>query len=410
MAAVLVIEDSPIILKILGHMFRRTPEYEAVFCASAAEAEILLDSAEHFVAAVVDLHLPDAPNGEVVDLILKHRVPCIVLSGLQDESRREELLLKGVVDYVYKENQQSYDYVFHLLGRLEKNTHIKILIADDSAPTRKFIGQCLKAQRYQLLEAENGKQALQLLEQHPDTRLLIADYNMPEMDGIALVKHLRHEQKRKKLSIIGLSAESEGFLSARFIKHGADDFLRKPFYPEELHIRVMHCLERQELIGQLYQLAHCDSLTGLFNRRHFFANAPELLLKAREQNTVPCVAMLDIDHFKRINDDFGHDIGDVVLKAFARLLKDNFTGSLLARLGGEEFALLVSDQNPASLAAELDDLRERCAQLVYGPTGVPELSFSAGLSAQGEDIDALLKDADEWLYHAKESGRGRCCY
>ncbi|MCJ8169989.1 diguanylate cyclase [Atopomonas sediminilitoris] len=410
MAAVLVIEDSPLILKILGHMFRRTPAYEAVFCASMLEAEILLDSAEHFVAAVVDLNLPDAPHGEAVDLVLKHRVPCIVLSGNQDEQRREELLLKGVVDYVFKESQQSYDYVFHLLGRLSKNTQIKILIADDSSATRTFISQCLKAQRYQLLQAENGQQALALLEQHPDVRLLITDYNMPQMDGIELVKHLRHEQQRKKLSIIALSAENESYISARFIKHGADDFLRKPFFPEELHIRVMHCLERQELIEQLYQLAHCDALTGLFNRRHFFNHAPALLKQAHDAQQSVCVAMLDIDFFKRVNDNYGHDVGDVVIQRFANLLQENFQDALLARLGGEEFALLVLNQSASSLAAELDDLREQCALIEYGQSGAPELSYSAGVCAQGADIDELLKGADELLYDAKQAGRGRCCY
>lgn len=119
---ILVIEDSPLVLKILEHLFRQEPDLQPLFCASMAEAEVLLEtSAALFFGAIVDLNLPDAPDGEVVDLVLRHAVPCIVLTGSYDEQRRDSLLLKGVVDYVLKESQHSYEYAFRLLHRLERN-------------------------------------------------------------------------------------------------------------------------------------------------------------------------------------------------------------------------------------------------------------------------------------------------
>ncbi|MBJ7546951.1 response regulator, partial [Pseudomonas sp. OA3] len=116
MRNILVIEDSPLVLKILEHLFRQETDLEPIFCASLAEAEVMLEtSAALFFAAIVDLHLPDAPDGESVDLVMRYHLPCIVLSGSYNEQRRDDLLMKGVVDYVLKESQHSYEYAFRLL-------------------------------------------------------------------------------------------------------------------------------------------------------------------------------------------------------------------------------------------------------------------------------------------------------
>ena len=121
MRNILVIEDSPLVLKVLEHLFRQDGALQPVFCASFGEAQLLLEtSANLFFAAIVDLNLPDAPNGEVVDLVLQYSLPCIVLSSSYNEQRRDELLLKGVVDYVLKESQHSYDYVLRLIHRLSR--------------------------------------------------------------------------------------------------------------------------------------------------------------------------------------------------------------------------------------------------------------------------------------------------
>lgn len=240
MRNILVVEDSPMVLKILEQMFRQQADLQPLFCATLNEAQVLLEaSAELFFAAIIDLNLPDAPNGEIVDLVLHYQLPCIVLTGSYDEQRREEMLLKGVVDYVLKESQYSYDYAFRLLHRLERNRSVKILVADDSNATRHFIRNVLRSHLYQIHEAADGEEALRILQEQPDFDLLITDHSMPGLSGFELTKVLRQKLKRHDLSILGLSADSKGSLSAQFIKHGADDFLRKPFCPEELTCRVM---------------------------------------------------------------------------------------------------------------------------------------------------------------------------
>ncbi|WP_369958581.1 diguanylate cyclase domain-containing protein [Pseudomonas benzenivorans] len=406
MRNILVIEDSPLVLKILDHLFRQEPDLQPLFCASLAEAEVMLEaSAELFFAAIVDLHLPDAPNGESVDLVMRHRLPCIVLSGSYNEQRRDELLLKGVVDYVLKESQHSYEYAFRLLHRLESNSQVKILIAEDSDATRHYIRHVLTPHRFQLLDARDGDETLRILQEQPDIDLLVVDHSMPGLSGFELVKLLRQKLKRHELIIIGLSADAKGSLSAMFIKHGADDFLRKPFCPEELNCRVISTLERRDLMRALKQAAQYDALTGLNNRRAFYEQGLKQLQRAQRDGQRLSVAMLDLDFFKRINDEHGHASGDSALVVFARALAEAFPDALLGRLGGEEFALLGPLED-ATLATALDRLRECCATLHYA-AGAPPLSFSAGVyQGEPEDLETLLHQADLRLYQAKRQGRG----
>ncbi|BCG22410.1 diguanylate cyclase response regulator [Pseudomonas tohonis] len=407
MRNILVVEDSPLVLKILEHLFRQEPDLQPVFCASCAEAEVLLEtSAALFFAAIVDLNLPDAPDGEIVDLVLRYELPCVVLSGSYKEQRRDELLLKGVVDYVLKESQHSYEYVFRLLHRLVRNCGVKILVAEDSEATRNFVRRVLTPHLYQIIEARDGDEALHILQEQPDIDLLLVDHGMPGISGFDLVKMLRQKLHRTELIILGLSADQKGSLSAMFIKHGADDFLRKPFCTEELNCRVMSTLERRDLMRALKQAALFDSLTNLYNRRAFYEQGLQLFQQAQRAGQELSVAMLDLDFFKQINDKFGHASGDTALVMFSRVLAHAFPDALLGRLGGEEFAL-VSKGDAPTVKAALDQLRRNCARLKYA-ADAPPLSFSAGVY-QGipEDLESLLHEADQRLYQAKHEGRGR---
>ncbi|WP_437881973.1 GGDEF domain-containing response regulator [Pseudomonas sp. LRF_L74] len=407
MRNILVVEDSPLVLKILEHLFRQEPTLQPLFCASLAEAQVMLEtSRELFFAAIVDLNLPDAPNGEVVDVVMRAKVPCIVLTGSYDEHRRDELLLKGVVDYVLKESQHSYEYAFRLIHRLESNCNVKILVAEDSDATRHFIRRVLTPHLYQIIDACDGDEALRILQEQPDIDLFLVDHSMPGISGFELVKLLRQKMRRNELIILGLSADAKGSLSALFIKHGADDFLRKPFCSEELNCRVMSTLERRDMLRALKQAALFDSLTGLLNRRAFYEQGVQQFRLAQRGQQALSVAMLDLDFFKTINDEHGHASGDAALVAFARSLRAALPDALIGRLGGEEFAL-VSQMDAARLGEALDTLRIELASLRYAGNA-PPLSFSAGIfHAPAEDLESFLHEADHRLYQAKRSGRSK---
>lgn len=410
MRNILVVEDSPLVLKILEHLFRKETSLQPIFCASLGEAQVMLEaSAELFFAAIVDLNLPDAPDGEIVDLVMGYQLPCIVLSGTYNEQRRDQMLLKGVVDYVLKESQHSYEYAFRLLHRLEGNSQVKILIAEDSEATRHYIRNVLTPHRYQIIDACDGDEALRILREQPDIDLLLVDHSMPGISGFDLVKLLRQKMKRHEPIILGLSADTKGSLSAKFIKHGADDFLRKPFCPEELNCRVISTLERRDLLRALKQAAQYDALTGLNNRRAFYEHGQQLFQLARSGGRDLSMAMLDLDFFKRINDEHGHASGDAALIAFAQAFTAAFPDALLGRLGGEEFAM-ISQLGAEALSERLDDLRSTCATIKY-TQGAPTLSFSAGIyEGAPDDLEGALHQADMRLYQAKNAGRGRNCW
>lgn len=406
---VLIVEDSSVILKILKHLAKTELDLEPLFATSMAEAKALYEQyQEQLFAGVIDLALPDAPNGEMVDYLLADKFPVVVLTGSYDEQRRETLVKQGVVDYVVKESRYSYRYAINMLNRLYKNQQIKVLVVEDSGQYRKHINRLLSAHKYQVIEAENGLQAMTRLEQHPDITMVITDYNMPEMDGFELVQAIRRRHEKSDMIIIGLSGEDGGHLSIKFIKNGANDFLNKPFQQEEFYCRVTNNIESLEQLHKIQDQANRDYLTGMFNRRYFYEEGEVLIKQAQRNETEIAIAILDIDFFKRINDEYGHEAGDQVLKYLARQLQEHLGRFLLARTGGEEFCLLLPGLDSAKAQSLLDGFKRHIKNQVIdvNDEDIVRITFSAGVSSipTGE-LDTMLKTADEYLYRAKEAGR-----
>jgi len=405
--AVLIIEDS----RTLAHMANRAIQERLGFVTRVAGtfAEVRRQLAEPpvggFLAALVDLNLPDAPRGEVLDYVVAAGVPAIVLTANYSTERRQEILKRRVVDYLIKQNRHTYDYVVRLLRRLDRNRAIEVLVVDDSRTVRGTIAALLKLHNYQVLTAADGREALAVLASHPQVALVLTDYHMPEMDGFELITAIRQRFERPNLSIIGLSAQGAADISARFLKQGANDFLAKPFSPEELYCRVMQAVETAEYIQAIEEAAFRDPLTGLHNRRHFFNHAASRI--ALHPERVALVAMLDIDHFKRINDTYGHDGGDAALVAVANSIKRHFGGELAARFGGEEFCILFQHDRPPQARVRLDNFRQELAAtaIPFG-NGAIACTVSCGL-AWGQLLEPAIKAADEALYRAKAAGRNR---
>jgi len=406
---VLIVEDSSVILKILKHLAKTELDLEPLFATSMAQAvEIYNQHKEQLYAGIIDLALPDAPEGEMVDYLLADNFPVVVLTGSYDEKRREALVKQGVVDYVVKESRYSYHYAINMLNRLYKNQQLKVLVVEDSAQYRKHIGRLLTAHKYQVIEAENGLKAMARLEQHPDITMVITDYNMPEMDGFELVQAIRRRHEKNDMIIIGLSGEDGGHLSIKFIKNGANDFLHKPFQQEEFYCRITNNIESLEQLQKIQDQANRDYLTGMYNRRYFCEQGEELVRQAHKSESDISIAILDIDFFKRINDEYGHEAGDQVLKFLARELQHNLGRFLLARTGGEEFCLLLPGLTSTKTESLLDGFKTHIKNQVIDVSDddIVRISFSAGVSSiKSEDLDSMLKTADEYLYRAKEAGR-----
>ncbi len=408
MKKVLIVEDSSIVAKVLMHIAKQELTHEVLFARSFAEAQTLCEShTGDIFAAVVDLNLPDAPNGEIVDYTLGHKIPTIVLTGSYDDKRREQLMSKGVVDYVTKDGRYSYQYAIASVNRLYKNQHIKVLVVEDSSTMRKHIVNLLSRHQFQILQAVDGIDAIKVFLANPDIKLLITDFNMPNMDGFELVKNLRFKYEKFDLVIIGLSAEGEQGISVKFIKTGANDFLSKPFNPEELYCRVNHSIESLDLVEQIRDSANRDYVSGLYSRRYFFVQSEPLYLSAKENNTPLALAIVSIDDFKQVNEQYGDAAGDAVLKQCAQVIDEALSRFLVARSSGKEFYIAFQGLSNDKAVKLMDRVRTIVTQeaFVYEGQSIP-ITISAGVSNKiGNRINDQLIEAEHCVARAKAAGK-----
>jgi len=279
----------------------------------------------------------------------------------------------------------------------------KILIVDDDADIREILNLHLSLEGYDVIEAEDGAQAIKkLTEEHP--ALMIIDVMMPVMDGHEACQIINNNPALAAVYIIMLSAKGEVMDKITGLDTGADAYLAKPFDPDELKALVRVGLRTAaDRLQAMY-----DALTGLFNRKAFNdLLARELAAVKRDDHPLSLV-MVDLDHFKNVNDTYGHDAGDVVLKDLADIMRTvSRPRDLPCRWGGEEFAWLLPETTleHASLAA--DRLRHAIESHSFAAVGTLTASFGVAVVGGDDDADTLCKRADQALYRAKDGGRNR---
>ena len=291
-----------------------------------------------------------------------------------------------------------------------------ILLADDSSTVRTIARMELESAGYTVLEAPDGEQALALaIAQQPDTILL--DIEMPVMDGYETVVALKADPRTADIPVVFLTGRTDAADVVRALKLGGHDYVRKPPEPAELLARVRAALRVKTLQDQLRsraddldKMTRTDHLTGLFNRRHMEESLRAMTAGASRHGYPIVVLIVDVDHFKSVNDTFGHQAGDEVLVELAiRLHSVMRVEDVLGRWGGEEFLLLL----PHTTAAQAAFLAERLRSVVSTTPiatsqGALPVSISIGGAAAEErgQYDLLLT-ADRELYSAKDAGRNR---
>lgn len=298
-------------------------------------------------------------------------------------------------------------------------SEIKILVADDSAVYRKLIEHAFSDQGYTILFAGNGREALRLFSQHHPA-LVITDWTMPDISGLELCQCLRRDFEALYPYVILLTSNTEKEQVVEGLAAGADDYLTKPFHAGELRARVrvglrMVSLHReiQAKNQQLEELALTDPLTGLPNRRAIDDWAPRALSAAARHRFPIWVALADLDQFKKVNDSFGHKTGDVVLRAFADVLRSNTRKSnICGRFGGEEFITIVTHVEQPNMMLAMERIRhsfELQRFEVDGTTFTSTVSFGiAGFEGkEAPRLEELINQADQALYSAKRNGRNR---
>jgi len=302
---------------------------------------------------------------------------------------------------------------------------VKILLAEDSAIYRRLIETHLKEWGFDFVYAKDGKEAWKLLGQQDAARLALLDWVLPEVDGVELCRRLRGRPEGAPYTYtILLTAKSRKQEMLEAMDAGADDFLAKPFDPHELKARLLvgkRIVELQQKLisaNDALHFAAChDFLTGVWNRAEILGFLQRELARARRDVTNVGIVLVDVDHFKKVNDQFGHDAGDCVLKEIAKRLVNalrEYDG--VGRYGGEEFLVVLSGCSGDHLKERAEQVRRAISDLPFSTTQGPiSVSLSVGaITIENRDkslpIEALLKQADAALYGAKASGRDRVIY
>lgn len=405
----LVIEDSMGIAKViekLGHSLG----YQVTIATTLVQVKALLANKNDFFLATVDYGLPDALEGEAIQFVLEHNIPSIVMTGRMDDKTRQKIINLPIVDYITKENAQAYHYLLRVLHCQLTNRDISVLVVDDSLAYRNQVCNLLKRRNFNVHSVEDGTKALALLNEHPDIKIVITDQEMPGMDGLELVQKIRKKYTQNELIIIGLSDSERSFESARFIKNGADDFLRKPFCQEEFYCRIMQCIEKFKYIAEIEAAANQDYLTGLLNRRYFLEQVDEIHKNLEADNSGYTLAIIYIDDFKNINENISHEMGDNVIIESAKLLTQHFKGGLIARFGGAEFGLLMSEEDCKSVKDRLAQFRLAISKHTTTAKDLNhQFTVSIGTTVfNGElSVKMHMKKADDAMQKAIKKG-GNC--
>ena len=296
---------------------------------------------------------------------------------------------------------------------------LRVLAVDDSAIYRKLVEQSLSAERYAVLFAKNGREALDLFARLQPA-VVITDWNMPDMGGLELCKRIRHDFPDCYCHLILLTSNSEKEQIVEGLAAGADDYLTKPFHSGELVARVEVARRIVDLHRQiqaknrlLEEMALTDALTGLPNRRAIDIWATRQLSAAARFNFSFWAVMADLDFFKKVNDTYGHDAGDIALKAFAEILTAHTRQSdICARLGGEEFLIMMThaDKEGAETAVERIRKQFESTKFAFGNhamTATASFGIAGFRGTEHSDWNAVVARADIALYAAKEKGRNR---
>jgi diguanylate cyclase (GGDEF)-like protein len=294
-------------------------------------------------------------------------------------------------------------------------TPATILIVDDEETNLYALRLILESKGYRCLEASGGAEALQIAAAAAPEVVLL-DIHMPEMDGYEVCRRMKSDPRTHPIPIVFLTARYRDHDEiARGLEAGAHDYVTKPFSAPELLARVGVMVRIQRAEAEARKASLTDSLTGLYNRRFLHQRLEEEMARSRRHGSPLACVMLDIDHFKAINDTHGHATGDSVLRDVAVILRDHIRRSDIAvRFGGEEFVLVLFSNAMEGARHVAERIRADVEAHNFSGQETPlRVTISVGISSFPDDnvvsADDLMRRADAALYQAKEAGRNMVC-
>ena len=290
--------------------------------------------------------------------------------------------------------------------------HKTVLVVDDTAAVRRQVRHFLLHDDFIVREAATGMEGLESAQQDPPDVILL-DIKLPDVDGFDICRLFKSDSRTMLIPIIFITSQTATDEKVKGLDLGAHDYMTKPFHPVELRARVRSAYRFKHLLDLLERKARIDPLTGLYNRLFFKEQLKEEVGRAKRLGHEVALVMVDIDHFKQINDNHGHPFGDTVLVALADCLSAQ-SAAVVARLGGEEFAVLLRETSGPDAVAWAE--ASRCTidnlHLLHKNQEVL-VTASFGIATLGQlttpSPDLLVEAADQALYQAKHAGRNRVC-
>ncbi len=305
-----------------------------------------------------------------------------------------------------------------------------MLVVEDSRTQAEWLARVLEGEGYHVQVAVDGREAIRRVGGEP-TDLVFLDMVLPDMHGLEVLRAIKSSCDDQFIPVILLSVKSDLDSRVAGLRMGADDFLAKPYADAEIQARAAAMLRIKALQDQLRgttakleRLSVTDGLTGLYNHIHFQDRLREEIGRSQRYDNAPAsLIMLDLDHFKRVNDEYGHPFGDRVLRGTAEVISGAIRGpDICARYGGEEFAVILPNTRLQGALAVAERFLKRMREKSYpvvgasganDPGGEVRVTASAGIAVYPttdvNTADALLKSADDALYRAKREGRDRAC-
>ncbi len=406
-ADLLLLEDEPIQSEVLRKNLAEFG-YTLRACHNLSELnkELAMQKPDLLIC---DLTLPDSTEQDVfqqIQQLQRQGIPSLILSGRATFQLRVQAVRAGAAGYFLK-SVKIHDLVNKIrdLTSFDSGKPYRILMIDDQVSITQYYQQMLEFHGFDFKSLTEPSGLLELLEDF-DPDIFLLDYHLEQYSGAEIARLIRQLPALESTPIVFLTAESVEQLKTNLVELGSDDVMRKDIKPDAFISQLTSRIKRgRKLRQQMKQ----DSLTQLYNHGYIQTVAQQLYSLSQRKKTPCCFVMLDLDHFKSVNDRFGHAAGDRVLTALAQLLQQRLRNSdAIGRYGGEEFLLVMPDTAAADAFVVLNDIRLKFSQLVFSEANSSfQCTFSAGLvnSPLFQTAQQALEAADALLYQAKIAGR-----
>ena len=443
---ILVVDDSPMVRMAIREELEEGG-YEIMEAGNGLEAltKVAVASPPHLIT--LDIEMPKLNGFDTCGRLRgeryaryfqqfeDRRAPVIFVTSCDTLEDRRKGFELGAADFITKPFAKGE--LLRVVDNILKPTCLSegmcALVVDDSPLARQIVSESLRREGLTVIEAQDGVRAFDILKSSKhDIDVIITDFVMPHMDGLELCTRVRNELDLKDVPIIFLTALADQSRLLEVFKSGGTDYIVKPFVREELLARITVHLERQRVYKRLREtiedlkkanqeisrLSITDPLTGSFNRSYLNSQLPNEIRRTDRYHSAASIVLCDIDHFKTVNDKWGHLVGDKVLQRFVQCIKGEIRDGLdwVARYGGEEFLIVLpeTDLEGAHVLAErlrnsvsqmAIDVGESSAINITASFGV--MSFDASTPDDRKSPDFIINKADQNLYRAKQEGRNR---